>query len=182
MPDRRKPREEQHPLDDDDRVFKAMVRELTPRLLGLALRLTRDHASAEDLVQDTWIAAYRSRDSFTDGSRLAWLVVILRRCFLQEQRSSGRRSAREQSYTRENSSQQPTSGEADSDHDTERLFAALDQLSARQRGVVVERIMSGRSTADTARLLGIADGTVKATLSQALQRLRHLLNSTDDLS
>lgn len=165
----------------DPEAFALLVREYTPRLLGVARRLTGDHSTAEDLVQDTWIAAYRNRASFADGSVLAWLIVILRRAFLQQQRSSERRGAREQRYAREDQTRQ-TSCDADARHDTASLFAALDQLSTRQRDVVVERIMAERSTADTARLLGIAEGTVKATLSQALHRLRHLLNATDELS
>ncbi len=162
--------------------FSTLVREYTPRLLGVARRLAGDHSAAEDLVQETWIAAYRSRASFTDGSLLAWLIVILRRSFLQQYRSSERRRAREHLYAREHSTQQHASTATYTEPDAVRLFAALDQLSSRQRDVVVERIMGERSTADTARLLGIAEGTVKATLSQALNRLRLLLNATDELS
>ena len=163
-------------------MLSSLVREYTPRLLGVARRLTGDHSAAEDLVQETWIAAFRHRASFADGSLLAWLIVILRRCFLQHHRSSERRGVREHEYAQEHPSQQHTLPEADMQHDTGRLFAALDQLSSRQRDVVVERIMGERSTAETARRLGIAEGTVKATLSQALNRLRHLLNATDELS
>lgn len=165
----------------DPATFASLVREYTPRLLGVARRLTGDHSTADDLVQETWIAAYRNRASFADGSLLAWLIVILRRAFLQQQRSSERRGAREQQYACDDQTQQ-NSCVSDTKHDTAGLFAALDQLSSRQRDVVVERIMAERSTADTARLLGIAEGTVKATLSQALHRLRHLLNATDELS
>jgi RNA polymerase sigma-70 factor (ECF subfamily) len=171
-----------HANGSDDPSFETLVRELTPRLLGVALRLTKDRATAEDLVQETWIAAHRCRASLTHGSQLAWLLVTLRRRFLQHHRASERRGAREHEYVREQASLQDTRFEPAADQDTIPVLSALELLTPRQRDVVAERLLAGRSTADTARLLGIAEGTVKATLSQALHRLRHLLNAPNDLS
>ncbi|MGH2768354.1 MAG: sigma-70 family RNA polymerase sigma factor [Actinomycetota bacterium] len=49
-----------------------------PSLYGAALRNTRNRADAEDLVQDTYLRAFRARESFEDGTNLkAWLFKIL---------------------------------------------------------------------------------------------------------
>ena len=64
----------------DPDVFKELVTRESPRLLGYALRLTGDRATAEDLVQDVWVHAYRARRSYTGaGPLMAWLLAICRR-------------------------------------------------------------------------------------------------------
>ena len=55
---------------------------------------------------------------------------------------------------------------------------AVLALPVRQRDVVLLRLVEGMSTAETARLLECAEGTVKATLHQATRKLRDLLKET----
>ena len=63
-----------------------------PFLRGLAMHLSRRHAEADDLVQDTLLRAYRARDRFQRGSSLrAWLGTILRRSYLTEATKRTRR-------------------------------------------------------------------------------------------
>lgn len=54
-----------------------------PQLLGTALRMTRNRADAEDLVQDTMLKAFKAYGSFEDGTNLrAWLFRILTNTFI----------------------------------------------------------------------------------------------------
>ncbi|MDP9441411.1 MAG: sigma-70 family RNA polymerase sigma factor, partial [Actinomycetota bacterium] len=63
-----------------------------PSLYGAALRMTRNAADAEDLVQETYLKAYRSWDSFHQGTNLkAWLYRILTNTFINNYRSKKRR-------------------------------------------------------------------------------------------
>lgn len=55
-------------------------------LLRVALALTRNHADAEDLVQDTLLRAYRSIDRFDGQHPRAWLLTILRRAHINRNR------------------------------------------------------------------------------------------------
>jgi RNA polymerase sigma-70 factor (ECF subfamily) len=57
---------------------------------------------------------------------------------------------------------------------------AVAQLPARQRDTVVLRILEARTTRETAELMGCAEGTVKASLHQALQNLNPVLRSWRD--
>lgn len=63
----------------------------------------------------------------------------------------------------------------DRSHTADRIRRALETLTEKQRAVVVLRLLEGFSTRATATRMGVAEGTVKATLHQALGRLRPLL-------
>ncbi len=61
------------------------------RLYGMVLALTRNRAEAEDLVQETYLWAYRAFDQFTPGTNCrAWLFTILRHHFLNRLKKSSR--------------------------------------------------------------------------------------------
>ena len=63
-----------------------------PQLYSGALRMTRNQADAEDLVQDTYLRAYRGFGGFTEGTNLrAWLYRILTNAFINTYRSRQRR-------------------------------------------------------------------------------------------
>ena len=65
-----------------------------PQLYSAALRMTRNQADAEDLVQDTYLRAYRGFGGFTEGTNLrAWLFRILTNAFINTYRSRQRRPA-----------------------------------------------------------------------------------------
>ena len=60
-------------------------------LYGAAMRLTRNPADAEDLVQETYVKAFRFGDQFKPGTNLkAWLHTILHNTFLNIRRHAGR--------------------------------------------------------------------------------------------
>ena len=67
----------------DRRRFAEEAMPLSPQLFGTALRMTRNRADAEDLVQETMLKAYRSYESFESGTNLrAWLFRILTNTFI----------------------------------------------------------------------------------------------------
>ncbi len=65
------------------REFERTALPLLDNLYGAAMRLTRDPAQAEDLVQDTMVRAYRFWSSFKPGTNIkAWMFTILRNTFI----------------------------------------------------------------------------------------------------
>ena len=166
----------------DSGVFKELVTRESPRLLAYALRLTGDRASAEDVVQQVWVQAYRARRSYLGTGPLAsWLLAICRReaaaARRREQRQLALSSAlRRQTVTepRDSTLAPPPTGE-----DAGHLLALIADLPERQRDVLVCRILDERSTRETAVQLGIAEGTVKATMHQALQKLRKMMGGKE---
>lgn len=70
--------------------FETDVLEHLDVLFGVAMRMTRDEASAEDLVQDTVVKAVRAREQFEVGTNLkAWLLRILTNTFINRHRRGG---------------------------------------------------------------------------------------------
>jgi RNA polymerase sigma-70 factor (ECF subfamily) len=71
--------------------FERDVLPLLPSLYGAALRMTRNPADAEDLVQDTYLRAFRGFASFQEGTNLkAWLYRILTNSFINTYRKKQR--------------------------------------------------------------------------------------------
>jgi RNA polymerase sigma-70 factor (ECF subfamily) len=76
----------------DKAHFSELAMEHMPSLYSAALRMTRNPADAEDLVQETYLKAYRAFDSFKEGTNLkAWLYKILTNTFINSYRSRKRR-------------------------------------------------------------------------------------------
>jgi RNA polymerase sigma-70 factor, ECF subfamily len=73
-------------------TFTAQAMEYMPSLYSAALRMTRNAADAEDLVQETYLRAYRGFEGFEQGTNLkAWLYRILTNTFINRYRAAQRR-------------------------------------------------------------------------------------------
>ena len=76
----------------DRSTFAERAMEYAPQLYSAALRMTRNAADAEDLVQETMMRGYRSFETFEEGTNLrAWLYRILTNAFINRYRSKQRR-------------------------------------------------------------------------------------------
>src|ERR671929_598122 len=76
----------------DQAKFSELAMEHMPSLYTAALRMTRNPSDAEDLVQETYLKAYRAFHTFTQGTNLkAWLYRILTNTFINSYRAKKRR-------------------------------------------------------------------------------------------
>lgn len=76
----------------DQAVFADQAMEYMPQLYSSALRMTRNASDAEDLVQETYLKAFRGFSGYQDGTNLrAWLFRILTNTFINSYRSKKRR-------------------------------------------------------------------------------------------
>ncbi|HWL45074.1 MAG TPA: sigma-70 family RNA polymerase sigma factor [Ilumatobacter sp.] len=76
----------------DQATFADEAMQYAPQLYSGALRMTRNQADAEDLVQDTYLRAYRSFHTFQDGTNLrAWLFRIMTNAYINKYRAKQRR-------------------------------------------------------------------------------------------
>ncbi len=153
-------------------MFRRIVDAHSPRLLAAARPFAADADEAHDLVQRTWHRAYQRRRAYSgSGTLLGWLYAVCRNECLGEARSR---------ETRERWEQRAAAARATTDphQELERIelhrsiWRALMELPARERDVVILRMLEQHSTRETARLLGCAEGTVKAALHHALQKLK----------
>lgn len=149
-------------------LFDQLVRTHSPRLIPHLRGYAGAAADVHDLLQEVWLRAYAKRQTFDGhGSLFGWLLTVSRTVGLAAVRKSG-------PATEELSDVAPASiPEGDVLLDT--IRRAVLALPARQREVVLLRLVEGMSTAETARLLHCAAGTIKATLHAAVRRLREML-------
>ena len=158
----------------DEALFRRLVEEYTPRLLALARSYTSDGDAARDLVQETWSRAYARRQSFSArGTLLGWLYALCRNVCRGALRERGRRqTAMRQPRGLVGDSPVGPDEEMDRAERRRSIRRAIGELPDRQRDVVILRLLEGLSVRETAAELGCAEGTVKASLHQALNNLR----------
>ena len=147
--------------------FDDFVAARSTSLLRTAYLLTRDHALAEDLLQTALTKAWFSW-SRIESDPEPYVRKILVNTFASWWR---RKWNGEQAH---DELPEPSGGPdehagADQRHD---LWEAMGRLPRKQRAVVVLRFVEDLSETETARVLGIAPGTVKSQTSKALAKLR----------
>lgn len=150
-------------MNGDNAAWEALYEREYPRLLRALLAIGGDDGAAEDAVQEAFVRGYKQGLASLERPG-AWLLVVATRVLFHDRR---RRVADVQVETL------PTvSSEIDFAVERADLLVALRQLSERQRAIVVARYYYDQTYAEIATAFGITGGTVGATLSQALGRLR----------
>jgi RNA polymerase sigma-70 factor (ECF subfamily) len=157
-----------------DQVFDGWVREYQRLLFGIAYWWTGSRSDAEELTQETFFQAYRSRASLHDlESAKGWLVGILRHCHAQMRRkhaSAAEISIEEMAQSLENP-EKP-------DAEVLALHQSLARLEERYRLPVVLFYFQDLSYRDISRALELPIGTVMSRLSRARKLLLDHLDAT----
>lgn len=154
-------------------LMQALYDEHAAILWRYALRLTGDAGQAEDVVQETLLRAWQHPEVVGDKERSAraWLFTVARNIIIDD-----RRSARFRNVVASNDEsgvpEQSTPDEVNAALDRLLIADALAHLSAEHRAVIERSYYRGWTTAQTARDLGIAEGTVKSRLHYAVRALR----------
>ncbi len=162
----------QHPTLDLDSLLQH-----ASWLRRLARSLVLDDGEADDVVQETWLAAVRQRDAEQRHPR-AWLAGTLRNVVLMRRRGEGRRRAHES----ELAARRPDPLEPSSDLSAQvvsRERALLDCVAAlpeTQRTAVIARYFEGLTPRAIARRDGVPLETVKSRLKRGLEALRRQLD------
>jgi RNA polymerase sigma-70 factor (ECF subfamily) len=152
-------------------------------LYGAALRLAANAADAEDLVQDTYLKAFRASSQFQPGTNLkAWLFTILHNTFLNRRR----RAAKEPIALDEDEIERASAGMPGGAETPEQLLlrdtldadlrSALDALPDRFRQAVWLRDVEEFSYSEIAGMLGVPIGTVMSRISRGRRLLYERLS------
>ena len=167
-------------------AFSQMMEAQQSRLLGQAIAFSGDPHQAQDLVQETMIAAWKSLHRFDGSCQLfTWLYVILLR---QHRRLLGWSSRRlplatlEQQVTAERrGTAVETGNEEENSGEAELVRAMITALPAKHREVIRLRFYADASESEIATALGISTGTVKSRLHHALEKLRRMKEKVNHL-
>ena len=134
-------------------------------LRRLAVTLARDADEADDLVQDTLVAAWREPPRDLTRPVRPWLSTVLRNLWRMRRRSGARREQREQAGASASGSITEPERELVRLEVLRMLVLALDRLEPDDRKIIVRRFFDGESAAEIARALAIPAATWGGYLS-----------------
>ena len=169
----------------DQRAFRVLVERHSRSIFRLAFRMTGNEQDAEDMVQETFLRAWKQMHRYDGRAAFStWIYRIASNCSLDLIRAR-----------KVHGEQQPISGDDDrpgtfdhiaaSDASPERLMqsgqiarmlgSALDELSETERTAFLLRHYEGCGTEEIARALGVQTNAAKQSVFRAVQKLRHAL-------
>ncbi len=161
----------------DDSALGELYDRIGGLAYGLAYRVLRDEALAEDAVQEAFLGLWRSAGSFVPERAKAstWVLTLVHRRAVDLVRREQRRRAEPLDQ-----SEGPATESAESDawlrFERERVQAALAQLPDQQREAIELAYYGGFSQSELAERLGQPIGTIKSRMFSGLARLRELLD------
>lgn len=150
----------------------------SPRMIGVALRMLKRRALAEEAVQDAFVLVWRHAARFDPqrGSGLTWLYAILRNRSLSILRDEKRTETSATPVTEDTASEEddPETVMARLS-DAKALHACLDRLPPQRRGLVLLAFVQGLSHGEIAGRLGLPLGSVKSWIRRSLLTLKECL-------
>lgn len=157
----------------DHRALHQLYEQDSSRLLGVALRITRNKALAEDIVHDAFIKIWHSAHSFDPlrGSARGWVFSVTRHLALDVVRSAGRDVPLDDQY-------EPLAEPAQSIEFAARsgqIHQCLERLDPTRRTCILHAYVDGYSHSEIAQKLSTPLGTVKAWIKRSLAALRECM-------
>ncbi|QBF29955.1 RNA polymerase sigma factor [Thalassococcus sp. S3] len=149
-----------------------------PSMRAFALSLTRNSATADDMVQDTLVKAWTNIDKFEAGTNMrAWLFTILRNTYYSSRRKLNREVADIDGVISLNLAEKPAH---DGRLNLMDFKQAFDQLPDEQREALTLVGAQGFAYEDAAEMCGVAVGTIKSRVNRARNRLTELMSLDAD--
>src|SRR5919202_4650150 len=169
----------------DRDAFRVLVERHARPVFRLAYRMTGNHTDAEEMVQETFLRAWKQIEKF-DGraSFSTWLYRICANCSLDHIRARQRRQEQHPAAHAEEAADPVMSIAADapsperlaqSAQISAMLEPALGQLSAMERAAFILRHYEGLPVEEISRMLGVQPGAAKHSVFRAVQKLRRAL-------
>jgi RNA polymerase sigma-70 factor, ECF subfamily len=170
--------------DGDSEAFRALVERHSRAVFRLAHRMTGNPSDAEDVVQDTFLKAYRQLGRFESRANFGtWLHRIAVNCSIDLIRS---RPHREASHDAADLEQFGAAEASDAGRPSperlmlsaevqSRISGAMSALSQMERAAFVLRHFEGQSIDEISRVLGLKTNATKHSIFRAVKKMRHAL-------
>lgn len=160
----------------DQVAFAQLYDATSARVHGLALRVVRDPAQAEEVTQEAFLEVWRTAARFdaARGSALSWLLTLTHRKAVDRVRSAEASSRRDTSYHQQNQpiDHDSTAEAATASMEARRVRGALASLTPVQREAVELAYFGGYTHTEVASMLQLPVGTAKTRIRDGLIRLR----------
>ena len=165
----------------DSEAFRALVERHSRSVFHLAYRMTGNEQDAEDVVQESFLRAYRQLGRFEARANFAtWLHRIVANCAVDVMRTRHARQQRVSDPLDESAPLQVDAPDpqrlAESTEVRERVDEALAALSPLERAAFALRHHEGRSIEEIGRTLGLGTSASKHAVFRAVKKLRLALN------
>jgi len=169
--------------DGDAHAFRELYAVVAPRLLGYLMKMSRSRATAEDVLQQTFLKVHRARGAYVRGADpVPWIYAIAHRTFIDEARRSKRAIVQSAGDDVPEVAAAITGESADRGDEpradpelTAATLAALADLPEAQREAVVLTKLDGRSVAEAAAIAGTTVGAMKVRAHRGYEALRKAL-------
>ena len=166
----------------EQQALRALYDQESPRLLGVAKRIVRDGALAEDVVHDVFVRIWSRAGSFDParGSARGWIFSVTRHMALNFMRDGAREiqlSERSETalYSAEAPSAEPRVDTFEYEARSGRIHQCLEQLEPVRRNCILHAYVDGYSHSEISQKLGAPLGTVKAWIKRSLVALRECM-------
>lgn len=161
----------------DRRALQALYDHEGARLLGVARRIARDDATAEDIVHDAFIRIWTRAASFDParGSARGWIYSITRHLALNSIRDTRRETLLDEAEIDTAPAMHGELEEIELWSGSAKIYRCLEQLQPAPQRCILHAYVDGCSHAEIADLLGAPLGTVKAWIKRGLKALRECL-------
>ena len=161
-------------MDDRRRRFEAQALPHLDAAYNLARWLSRSPADADDIVQEAMLRAFLAFDGFRGTDARAWLLTIVRNCWITARRTAQRRGHTVLEETVEDAGPDPEETAIQAGH-RRRLQAMIARLPDDFREVLILREMEDMSYREIAEITGAPIGTVMSRLARARSMLREFI-------
>jgi RNA polymerase sigma-70 factor, ECF subfamily len=168
----------------DRAAFEELVRRTARLIFSRAYLETADLHRAEDLTQETFLTAWRSIHQVSDPSGFrTWLLSIAHTCAIDAARRGNRKKRSGKSGDADDMFRLPDGSptpaqSAQTREERERALAALRQLPAEYRDVLMLRYLGGADYETISRQLALSNGSLRGLLHRGLALLRSRLEKT----
>lgn len=160
----------------DEGAFAQLYDAVSSRVYGLAVRVVRDPAQAEEVTQECFLEIWRQAGRFDPdkGSPLSWLLTITHRKAVDRVRSAEAATRRDTSYHQQNQpvAHDATAEAAQASIEAHRVRQALASLTPVQREALELAYFGGYTHTEVASMLDLPVGTAKTRIRDGLIRLR----------
>lgn len=169
----------QRVAQQDQAAFAALYDATSPRLYGLALRVLRNPAMAEEVTQEVLLQVWREAGAFDParGSALAWLMTITHRRAVDRVRAEEAQSARLRRYEtlHETAPFDSTAEAGELRWEAARVRNAIDEVGEPHRTTLILAYFEGMTHREVAERTQVPLGTAKTRIRDGLRKMRQVM-------
>ena len=160
----------------DQSAFARLYDATSSRVVGLAVRVVRDPAQAEEVAQEAFLEIWKTSGRFdpAKGSPLGWLLTIVHRKAVDRVRASEATRRRDTTYQQQNQhvDHDATAEAVEASLEAKRVRDCLHELTEVQREALTLAYFGGYTHTEVATMLDLPVGTAKTRIRDGLIRMR----------